>query len=138
MYWVIHALIVGYESYVPVNPIPFWAEIKAALYFSLLFDGPITSNLVFNKVVRPYFLKYEKVLDKHLANLPEDAKKYMQGVKDSDAVKNVMTMTKEQADKLIAEHGPEVMEKMMSIARMQADGTLDKKIKETLSGTKKE
>jgi hypothetical protein len=47
-------------------------------------------------------------------------------------------MTKEQADKLIAEHGPEVMEKMMSIARMQADGTLDKKIKETLGGTKKE
>ena len=44
----------------------------------------------------------------------------MQNVKDSDAVKNVMTMTKEQADKLIAEHGPEVMNKMMTVARMQA------------------
>jgi hypothetical protein len=137
-YWVIHAIITAYESYVPINPIPFWAEVKAALYFSLLFDGPIQTTTVFNKVVKPYFLRYEKVLDKHLANLPEDAKKYMQNVKDSDAVKNVMTMTKEQADKLIAEHGPEVMDKMMTIARMQADGSLEKKVKETLGGTKKE
>ena len=94
MYWVIHAIITAYESYVPINPIPFWAEVKAALYFSLLFDGPIQTTMVFNKVVKPYFLRYEKVLDKHLANLPEDAKKYMQNVKNSDAVKNVMTMTK--------------------------------------------
>ena len=77
MYWVIHAIITAYESYVPINPIPFWAEVKAALYFSLLFDGPIQTTMVFNKVVKPYFLRYEKVLDKHLANLPEDAKKYM-------------------------------------------------------------
>ena len=61
--------------------------------------------------------------------------KYMQNVKDSDAVKNVMTMTKEQADKLIAEHGPEVMNKMMTSARMQA-ASLEKKMK-TLGETKR-
>ena len=138
MYWVIHALLTAYDAYVPVNPIPFWDEVKAALYFSLLFDGPIQTTTVFNRLVKPYFLKYEKVLDKHLANLPADARKYMQNVKDSDAVKNVMTMTKEQADKLIAEHGPEVMNKMMTVARMQADGSLEKKVKETLGETKKE
>ena len=55
MYWVIHAIITAYESYVPINPIPFWAEVKAALYFSLLFDGPIQTTMVFNKVVKPYF-----------------------------------------------------------------------------------
>ena len=82
------------------------------------------TTMVFNKVVKPYFLRYEKVLDKHLANLPEDAKKYMQNVKDSDAVKNVMTMTKEQADKLIAEHGPEVMDKMMKPNHIKRIGLL--------------
>ena len=107
MYWVIHALLTAYDAYVPINPIPFWDEVKAALYFSLLFDGPIQTTNVFNRVVKPYFLKYEKVLDKHLANLPADARKYAkrEGFRRG---KNVMTMTKEQADKLIAEHGPEL------------------------------
>jgi len=136
MYWVIHAIITAYESYVPINPIPFWAEVKAALYFSLLFDGPIQTTMVFNKVVKPYFLRYEKVLDKHLATYRR-REEYMQNVKIRRG-EDVMTMTKEQADKLIAEHGPEVMDKMMTIARMQADGSLEKKVKETLGGTKKE
>ena len=68
MYWVIHALLTAYDAYVPINPIPFWDEVKAALYFSLLFDGPIQTTTVFNRLVKPYFLKYEKVLDNgHIA-----------------------------------------------------------------------
>jgi hypothetical protein len=137
MYWVVHSLITAYDSYFPVNPIPLWAEVKAVLYFSLLFDGPIQSKDLFNRLVKPYFLKYEKILDKHLANLPADVKLFMAKAKDSDAVKNVMTMSKEQADKLIAEHGPEIMDKMMTIAKMQMNGELEKKAKEALEGLKK-
>ena len=136
MYWVVHSLITAYDSYFPVNPIPLGPKSRPCYTFRCS-DGPIQSKDLFNRLVKPYFLKYEKILDKHLANLPADVKLFMAKAKDSDAVKNVMTMSKEQADKLIAEHGPEIMDKMMTIAKMQMNGELEKKAKEALEGLKK-
>ena len=137
MYWVINALIAAYER-LAVNVIPFFAELKAVLYFSLLFDGPIKTTWLFNKIVKPYFLRYENVLDKHLANLPADARKFLENAKSSDAVYKLVTMSKEQADKLIEEHGAEIMEKMMTVARMQASREFEEKAKETISNLTKE
>ena len=120
MYWVVNVLVMACEGYFAFAlVVPFWSELKCALYLSMLFDGPVRTTTVFEKLVKPYFLKYENMLDKHLANLPADARKYMENVKSSEAVQNLVTMSKEQAEGLVGKYGPDVVDKMMQIARMQ-------------------